>query len=163
MKIWALPFLIQACLAACHNGSLTVCNGPTTATDPASLSAPISVTWDELWDLYVGPVATATLNSTIVATPIPTAELIPPPHLNPDAFPRGHQVPMTTKNSSWSFPKGFWWGVASAAYQAEGAVKAEGRGPSIWDVLLHRVAGYSVANETADIADNHYYMYKQGA
>jgi beta-glucosidase len=70
---------------------------------------------------------------------------------------------MATKNSSWSFPKGFWWGVASAAYQVEGAVKAEGRGPSIWDALLHRVTGYSVANETADIADNQYYMYKQGA
>ena len=69
---------------------------------------------------------------------------------------------MMTKNSSWSFPSDFWWGVASAAYQSEGAVKDEGRGPSIWDVLLHRVVGYSSANQTGDIADNHYWMYKQG-
>ena len=69
---------------------------------------------------------------------------------------------MVTKNQSWSFPKGFWWGVASAAYQIEGAAKAEGRGPSIWDVLLHRVTGYTVANQTGDIADNQYYLYKQG-
>ena len=69
---------------------------------------------------------------------------------------------MTSKNSSWSFPKGFWWGVASAAYQVEGAVKAEGRGPSIWDALLHRVTGFSVANQTGDIANNQYYLYKQG-
>lgn len=70
---------------------------------------------------------------------------------------------MVTKNASWSFPKGFWWGVASAAYQAEGAVKAEGRGPSIWDAALHRIPyPYSVANQTGDIADNHYYLYKQG-
>ena len=45
---------------------------------------------------------------------------------------------MVVKNESWSFPKDFWWGVASAAYQVEGAVKDEGRGPSIWDVLTHR-------------------------
>jgi beta-glucosidase/6-phospho-beta-glucosidase/beta-galactosidase len=65
-------------------------------------------------------------------------------------------------NESWKFPAGFWWGVASAAYQVEGAVKDEGRGPSIWDALLHRVTGYSVANQTGDIANNQYYLYKQG-
>jgi hypothetical protein len=27
--------------------------------------------------------------------------------------------------------------------------------------LLHRVVGYSVANQTGDIADNQYYLYKQ--
>lgn len=69
---------------------------------------------------------------------------------------------MATKNSSWSFPKGFWWGVASAAYQVEGGAKAEGRGPSIWDVLTHRVKGFTVSNDTGDIADNQYYLYKQG-
>jgi beta-glucosidase/6-phospho-beta-glucosidase/beta-galactosidase len=40
-------------------------------------------------------------------------------------------------------------------------VKAEGRGPSIWDVLSHRVPNYVVTNETGDIADNNYYQYKQ--
>ena len=95
-------------------------------------------------------------------TPVPSSELVPPPPLYYPAFPTGAQVPMMTKNSSWSFPKDFWWGVASAAYQSEGAVKDEGRGPSIWDVLLHRVVGYSSANQTGDIADNHYWMYKQG-
>jgi beta-glucosidase len=69
---------------------------------------------------------------------------------------------MASKNESWKFPAGFWWGVASAAYQVEGAAKAEGRGPSIWDVLLHRVTGYTVANQTGDVADNQYYLYKQG-
>ena len=69
---------------------------------------------------------------------------------------------MVSKNESWKFPKQFWWGVASAAYQVEGAAKDEGRGPSIWDALTHRVVGYTVANQTGDIADNHYYLYKQG-
>ena len=68
---------------------------------------------------------------------------------------------MVTKNSSWSFPKDFWVGVASAAYQIEGAAQDEGRGPSIWDALLHRVVGYSVANQTGDIGPDQYYLYKQ--
>src|SRR5580700_332765 len=34
---------------------------------------------------------------------------------------------------SFQMPKGFLWGAASASYQVEGAVTADGRGPSIWD------------------------------
>lgn len=116
----------------------------------------------DLWDLFVGPVEVFSINTTVAATPVPSSELVPPPPLAYPAFPTGAQNPMMVQNSSWSFPSDFWWGVASAAYQAEGAAKDEGRGPSIWDVLLHRVVGYSVANQTGDIADNHYYMYKQG-
>ncbi len=36
-----------------------------------------------------------------------------------------------------SFPKGFLWGSATASYQVEGAVKEDGRGPSIWDTFSH--------------------------
>ncbi|KAH6672086.1 glycoside hydrolase family 1 protein [Halenospora varia] len=172
MKLWGLPLLMEACLVVCqdasHNATSTTSTKDTptnsaalNGTNPTAISSSTVIDWDNLWDLYVGPVATAALNTTLAATPIPTTELIPPPHLNPDVSSRGQQVPIATKNSSWSLPKGFWWGVASAAYQVEGAVKAEGRGPSIWDMLMYRVTGYSVANETADIADNHYYMYKQ--
>ncbi len=115
-----------------------------------------------MWDLYVGPVEVASINTTVSPTPVPTNELIPPPPLYYSPFPTGQQQPMYAKNESWSFPKGFWWGVASAAYQVEGAAKDEGRGPSIWDVLTHRVTGYTVANQTGDIADDQYYLYKQG-
>jgi len=34
-----------------------------------------------------------------------------------------------------SLPKDFLWGFATAAYQVEGAIHADGRGPSIWDTF----------------------------
>ena len=52
----------------------------------------------------------------------------------------------------------FMWGVATAAYQIEGATEADGRGPSIWDEftkLPNKVAN----NENADVADLSYYKY----
>ena len=176
MKFKAL-LLFQAVLVTAQNSSYNASaspsiiptptasislNGSTTVSNPTAFSSAMVLTWDDLWNLFVGPVSTASMNTTMAATPIPTTELIPPPGLYYSSFPAGQQIPMVTKNESWSFPKGFWWGVASAAYQAEGAAKAEGRGPSIWDALLHRVTGYTVANQTGDIADNQYYMYKQG-
>ena len=116
----------------------------------------------DMWDLFVGPVSTiSSLNTTVSPTPVPSSELIPPPPLYYSSFPSGQQQPMYPKNESWGFPKDFWWGVASAAYQIEGAVKDEGRGPSIWDVLTHRVPNYVITNDTGDIADNEYYLYKQ--
>ena len=54
------------------------------------------------------------------------------------------------------FPNGFLWGTASAAYQVEGAVSEDGRGPSIWDVFSH-TPGKIFHNDNADIACDQYH------
>ena len=59
-----------------------------------------------------------------------------------------------------SFPQGFLWGTATAAFQVEGAVNADGRGPSVWDTFSH-TPGKTWHGETADVADDFFNRYKQ--
>src|SRR5579884_2713654 len=59
-----------------------------------------------------------------------------------------------------TFPQGFLWGVATSAFQIEGAVKEDGRGPSIWDTFSHTV-GKIRDGSNADVADDHYHRYQQ--
>ena len=63
------------------------------------------------------------------------------------------------RDSSRGFPNGFLWGTATAAYQIEGAVSADGRGPSIWDTFAH-TPGKVSNNDTGDVAADHYHRYK---
>ena len=53
------------------------------------------------------------------------------------AMPEDSSGQSTAAINDLEFPKGFVWGCATAAYQIEGAVKADGRKPSIWDVFAH--------------------------
>jgi beta-glucosidase len=53
--------------------------------------------------------------------------------------------------------KPFLWGVATAAYQIEGAVADDGRGPSIWDTFS-KIPGKISHNNNGDIADNSYHL-----
>lgn len=57
-----------------------------------------------------------------------------------------------------TFPKGFVWGAASSAYQVEGAVSEDGRGPSVWDDWSH-TPGNVWLNQTGDVACDHYHRY----
>src|SRR5262245_15121578 len=50
----------------------------------------------------------------------------------------------------------FVWGVATSAYQVEGAATEDGRGPSIWDTFC-RVPGAIVGGATGDVACDHYH------
>src|SRR5262249_10097262 len=58
------------------------------------------------------------------------------------------------------YPKGFFWGVGTSAYQIEGAWKADGKGPSIWDTYVH-TPGHIKNNDTGDVANDHYHRYKE--
>ncbi len=58
------------------------------------------------------------------------------------------------------FPDGFLWGASTAAYQIEGAVREDGRGPSIWDVFTH-LPGTILNGDTGDIACDHYHRWPE--
>lgn len=59
-----------------------------------------------------------------------------------------------------SFPPGFVWGAATAAYQIEGAVAEDGRGPSIWDIFSH-APGRVRNGDTGDVACDHYHRWSE--
>jgi beta-glucosidase len=55
-----------------------------------------------------------------------------------------------------TLPSSFRWGVATAAYQIEGAVAEDGRTPSIWDTFS-RVPGAIDNGDNGDVACDHYH------
>ena len=64
----------------------------------------------------------------------------------------------TNKGGTGVFTKDFTWGVATAAYQIEGAAKEDGRGLSVWDVFAEdgHCLGY-----TAEVACDHYHRFEE--
>lgn len=64
----------------------------------------------------------------------------------------GQEAPPVTTEK---FPEGFLWGAATASYQIEGSVEADGRTPSIWDTFSH-TPGRTLNGDTGDIACRHY-------
>ncbi|WP_182898910.1 GH1 family beta-glucosidase [Microbispora sp. H10830] len=65
-----------------------------------------------------------------------------------------------TGSSKMVFPDGFVWGAATAAYQIEGAVAEDGRGPSIWDTFSE-VPGNVADGHTGGFACDHYHRYAE--
>jgi beta-glucosidase len=58
------------------------------------------------------------------------------------------------------FGSDFLWGTSTAAYQIEGAVSEDGRGPSIWDVFCQQPGKIS-NGETGAVACDHYHLYRE--
>jgi len=57
------------------------------------------------------------------------------------------------------FPKEFLFGVATAAYQIEGAAAEDGRKPSIWDAFS-KMPGRVYRGHSGDVACDHYHLWE---
>ncbi len=68
--------------------------------------------------------------------------------------------PLEIAQPALAFPRGFRWGGATAAYQIEGAVSEDGRGPSVWDTFS-RTAGKVLGGDTGDVACDHYHRFRE--
>ena len=79
--------------------------------------------------------------------------IFPDGNLRPDKL--AENVPL-----QYTFPKDFLFGVATAAYQIEGAASEDGRGESIWDRFAH-TPGKIKNSETGDIACDHYHRWRE--
>jgi beta-glucosidase len=58
------------------------------------------------------------------------------------------------------FPAGFTWGAATSAFQVEGASRADGKGPSIWDTFCRDPANIKDGSN-GDVACDHYHRYRE--
>lgn len=78
----------------------------------------------------------------------------------PAAVAESKTKPVKDRHPLAPFPKNFVWGTATSSYQIEGAVKEDGRGPSIWDTFSH-TAGKIGDGSNGDRANEHYHRYKE--
>jgi len=63
-------------------------------------------------------------------------------------------------DKSSPFPKNFVWGVATSAFQIEGAATADGKGPSVWDDFCRR-PGVIADHSDGSVACDHYHRWQE--
>ncbi|MES3025293.1 MAG: GH1 family beta-glucosidase [Pseudomonadota bacterium] len=63
-------------------------------------------------------------------------------------------------NQFTQFPADFTWGVATSAFQIEGAAATDGKGPSIWDTFC-RQPGAIKDRSDGTVACDHYHRYQE--
>ncbi|KAF7303811.1 Glycoside hydrolase family 1 protein [Mycena indigotica] len=128
---------------------------------------------EAIWDL-VGPVQAPPFTTTVA----PTSTTVALPSSPPPLYPSFYAPAPKDILPGLKFPPGFKFGVATAAYQVEGATKNEGKGPTLWDwnsrqpgAVFDNTTGMSnsfsfsgvVDFYTGDIVDLQYYLYKEVA
>ncbi len=69
-------------------------------------------------------------------------------------------LPQFGNSAPAAFPKGFFWGTATAAYQIEGAWNEDGKGESIWDHFAH-TPGKIKNGDTGDVACDSYHRWRE--
>ncbi len=96
------------------------------------------------------------LGSVASSLPIAIAKRVASqPNAASDSSPTASQKLTTT----YQFPENFSWGVATSAYQIEGAVSEGGRKPSVWDTFS-AIPGRVENGDTGAVACDHYHRYK---
>ncbi|PYI04070.1 beta-glucosidase [Aspergillus sclerotiicarbonarius CBS 121057] len=86
--------------------------------------------------------------TTVTPIAVPSSELIYPPTLYNRIY-----------SADLKLPSDFIWGVAASAWQIEGGLQLEGRGPSALDTIGAIQSNDSLSD--ANIADLSYFMYKE--
>lgn len=111
-----------------------------------------NVAWTSLWTSF-STITPPPFTTTVSPTEIPRSNLVKP---TPLPFPSTYP-----ETNGYSFPEDFVFGFTGAALQVEGAVKNEGRGPSISELELLSYEEIAKGGGSPDISDLNYYLYKQ--
>lgn len=77
-----------------------------------------------------------------------------------NAAAAGSPLPPLDPSAELRFPKNFFWGAATSAYQTEGAWQADGKGASIWDHFAH-TPGKIKNSDTGDVACDSYHRWRE--